>query len=54
MSVVPSQVELRLATPHQPQSNQAKGVNGVGARPQLQQRVPTDNANFFIAVLQSM
>ena len=54
MSVMPSQVELRLATPHQHQSNQAKGVNGVGARPQLQQRVPTNNANFFIALLQSM
>ena len=54
MSVVPSQVELRLAMPHQHQSNQAKGVNRVGARPQLQQRVPTNNANFFIVVLQSM
>ena len=40
--------------PHQHQPNQAKGVNGAGAGLQQQQRVPADNANFFVEVLQSM
>ena len=52
MSVVPSQAELRPAMPHQHQPNYAKGVNGAGVEPQQQQRVPTNNANFFIEVLQ--
>ena len=40
--------------PHQHQHNQAEGVNGVRAEPQQQQRVPTDNDNVFIEVLQSL
>ena len=46
MSVVPSQVESRLATPHLP--NQAEGANGARAGLQQQQRNPVDNTNFFI------
>ena len=52
ISTLPLQAESRPATPHQP--NQAKGVNGAGAGPQQQQRIPADNTNFFIKVLQSM
>ena len=54
MSVVPSQAESRLTTPHQQQPNQAEGANGVGAGPQPQPRIPTDNANIFIEVLLSL
>ena len=38
--------------PYQHQPNQAEGVNEEGVGPQQQQRVPTDNANRFIEVLQ--
>ena len=51
MSIVPSQVESRLATPHQYQPNQVKGVKKARAGPQQQQKIPTVNANFFIEVL---
>jgi len=54
MSVVPSQVESRPTTPYQHQPNKAEGVNGARAEPQQQQRVPTDNANVFIEVLESL
>ena len=54
MSAMPSQAESRPTTPHQQQPNQAEGANGVGARPQPQPRIPTDNANIFIKVLQSL
>ena len=40
--------------PHQQQPNQAEGANGVGAESQPQPRIPTDNANIFIEVLQSL
>ena len=53
-SVVPSQVESRLTTPHQQQPNQTEGVNRMGAKPQPQPKVPIDNANVFIEVLQSL
>ena len=52
ISIVPSQAELRLATPHQPV--QAKNANEVGAGPQQQQKNPADNTKFFIDVLQSI
>ena len=52
MSTMPSQAESRPATPHQP--NQVKGANGVEAGPHQQQRIPADNTNFFIEVLQSV
>ena len=54
MSAVPSQAESRPTTPHQQQPDQAEGANRVGARPQPQPRIPTDNANIFIEVLQSL
>ena len=54
MSVMPSQAESRPTTSHQQQPNQAEGANGVGARPQPQPRIPTDNANVFIEDLQSL
>ena len=54
MSAVPSQAESRPTTPHQQQPDQAEGANRVGARPQPQLRIPTDNANIFIEVLQSL
>ena len=54
ISVVPSQAELRSIMPYQHQPNQTESVNRAGAGPQQQQRVPTDNANFFIEVLQSV
>ena len=54
MSVMTSQAKSRPMTPHQQQPNQAEGDNGVGARPQPQPRIPTDNANIFIEVLQSL
>ena len=38
--------------PHQ--HNQVEGVNGASAGPQQQQRIPADNTNFFIEVLQSV
>ena len=38
-------------TPHQQQPNQEEGANGMGAGPQPQPRIPTDNANIFIEVL---
>ena len=51
---MPLQAESRPTTPHQQQPNQTEGVNRMGAEPQLQPRVPTDNANVFIEVLQSL
>ena len=51
---MPSQAESRLTTPHQQQPNQAEGANRVGAGPQPHPRIPTDNANIFIEVLQSL
>ena len=51
MSTVPSQVESRTTTPQQ---QQAKVVNGLGARPQRHQRIAKDNASIFIEVLQSL
>ena len=54
MSAMPSQAESRPTTPHQQQPDQAEGANRVGARPQPQPRIPTDNANIFIEVLQSL
>ena len=54
MSVMTSQAKSRPMTPHQQQPNQAEDDNGVGARPQPQPRIPTDNANIFIEVLQSL
>ena len=51
MSIVPSQEKSRPTTPHQP--NQAEGANGARARSQ-QLRIPIDNTNFFIEVLQSV
>ena len=53
MSVMPSQVESRPTMPQQQQPNQTKGVNRLGAEPQPQPRVPTDNAN-IIEVLQAL
>ena len=52
ISIVPSQAKSRPATPHQ--HNQVEGVNGASAGPQQQQRIPADNTNFFIEVLQSV
>ena len=40
--------------PHQQQPNQIEGVNRMGAEPQPQPRIPTDNANIFIEMLQSL
>ena len=54
MSDVPSQAESRPTTPHQQQPNQAEGANGMGAKPQPHPRIPTDNANTFIEVLQAL
>ena len=54
MSDVPSQAESRPTTPHQQQPNQAKGANGMGVGPQPHLRIPTDNANTFIEVLQAL
>ena len=51
---MPSQAESRPTMPHQQQSNQAESANGVGAGPQPQPRIPTENANIFIEVLQSL
>ena len=45
---------VKTSHAHQHQPNQVEGVNGAGAGLQQQQRVPADNANFFIEVLQSM
>ena len=54
MSVVPSQAESRPTMPHQQQPNQVESANEVGAGPQPQPRIPTNNANIFIEVLQSL
>ena len=54
MSVVPSQAESRPTTPHQQQLNQTEGANRTGADPQAQTRVPANNVNTFIEVLQSL
>ena len=43
---MPSQAESRPTTPHQ--KLQVEGDNRVGAGPQPQPRIPTDNANIFI------
>ena len=51
---MPSQAESRPTTPHQQQPNQAEGDNRVGAGPQPQPRIPTNNANIFIEILQSL
>ena len=53
MSVVPSQAESRPTTPHQEQLNQTEGANRTGADPQPQARVPVDNVNTFVKVVQS-
>ena len=52
ISIVPSQAESKPAMAHQP--NQAEGVNEAGAGLQQQQRIPADNTNFVIEVLQSV
>ena len=54
MNVVSSQAESRPTTPHQQQPNQAEGANGMGVGPQPHPRIPTDNANTFIEVLQAL
>ena len=54
MSIVPSQAESRLTTPHQEQLNQTEGANRTGANPQPQTRVPVDNVNTLVEVLQSL
>ena len=54
MSAVPSQVESRPTTPHQEQLNQTEGANRTGVDPQPQTRVPVDNVNTFVEVLQSL
>ena len=54
MSVVPSQAESRPTTPHQEQLNQTEGTNRTGANLQPQVRVPADNVNTFVEVLQSL
>ena len=54
MSAVPSQVESRPTTPHQEQLNQTEGANRTGVDPQPQTRVPMDNVNTFVEVLQSL
>ena len=54
MSVVPSQAESRPTTPHQGQLNQTEGVNRTGDDPQPQAKVPVDNVNTFVDVLQSL
>ena len=54
MSVVPSQAESRLTTPHQQQPNQMEGANRTGVDPQPQLRIPMDNVSTFIEVLQSL
>ena len=54
MSVMPSQAKPRPTMPHQQQPNQIEGVNRMGAEPQPQPRIPTDNANIFIEMLQSL
>ena len=51
MSDVPSQAE---STPHQEQLNQTDGANRTGADPQPQARVPVDNVNTFVEMLQSL
>ena len=54
ISVGLSQAESRPTTPHQQQPNQTKGANRMGAEPQPPPRIPIDNANVFIEVLQSL
>ena len=54
MNVVSSQAESRPTMPHQQQPNQAEGANGMGVGPQPHPRIPTDNANTFIKVLQAL
>ena len=54
MSVVPSQAKSRPTIPQQQQPNQVEGVNWMGAEPQPQPRIPADNANTFIEVLQAL
>ena len=54
MSAVPLQVESRPTMPQQLQPNQMECVNRMGLEPQPQPRVPTDNANTFIEVLQAL
>ena len=54
MSAMPLQAKSRPTTPHQQQPNQTEGANRMGAEPQPQPRIPTDNAKVFIEVLQSL
>ena len=54
MSAMPSQAESRPTTLHAQQLNLMEGVNRIGAEPQPQPRIPTDNTNVFIEVLQSL
>ena len=52
MSTVPSQAKSRRTTPHQQQPKQKEGTNRMRGEPQPQPRIPIDNANVFIEVLQ--
>ena len=54
MSAIPSHAESRPIIPQQQQPNQAEGDNRMGAKPQPQPRIPADNANTFIEVLQAL
>lgn len=51
---MPSQAESRPTTLHQRQPNQVEGANGMGAGPQPPPRIPADNANIFVEVLQAL
>ena len=52
ISVVPLQEESRPTTPHQQLPNHTEGVNRIGAEPQPLPRIPINNVNAFIEVLQ--
>ena len=54
MSAVPLQVESRPTIPQLQLPNQVEGVIKIGAEPQPQSRIPADNANTFIEVLQAL
>ena len=54
MSAIPSQAESRPTTPHQEQLNQTEGANRTGVDPQPQTKVPVDNVNTLVEVLQSL
>ena len=44
----------RIQANNAPPTAATEGANGTGAEPQPQPRIPTDNANVFIKVLQSL